>query len=246
MFSSTRRNWSGPLIFCLCLAIGLAPKPIPSPTTQVLQDVGLEEFSTAAAAPTHLPSESEQQLEELGCWGGEESERFGPIDIPGGLIVQTRCGTIHAQNTNGDTAWIVDTGAPLNDAPEFVGGELIVIGADLHLKGIDPRTGAVNWQEDSNGRASYVQIERVRRKDYALLSDMSGYDKGYQTCLLSDRENTDACDRTEPDKLALMSKNEVVRVIDVPAWSEIAVRNGRVFLVSSSATGQKRLRRVRW
>ncbi len=168
----------------------------------------------------------------LGCWGEEnDNPRFGPIRVGKNRVVDTFCGTIFMRQNDDRLVWRANTGAPLTDSPKLVNGELVVIGADLHMLGFDPETGVVNWRYDANGRLGYVQLERFGSDQYLVLVDMSGYDDSYSLCGEKYPDSFDRCPRTIPDKLWLLRKNSPQRDWSVPAESKVVVRGTRILVV---------------
>jgi hypothetical protein len=126
--------------------------------------------------------------------------------------------------------WRSNTGAPLTDSPKLVNGELVVIGFDLHVLGIDPETGVVNWKHLANGRSAFVQLERIGIDRYLVLVDLSSYDNGYYVCSEKNPESSDSCPRTIPDELWLLRKDSFLKKWSVPAESKVVVRGTQVLV----------------
>jgi hypothetical protein len=179
--------------------------------------------------------------DNLGCWGDEQDPRFGPVRLAGDRILTTICGTLYVRDPNGSIVWETKTGAPLVDTPKIVGGELVVIGNDLHLSALNPKTGAPLWEYQANGRAAYAQLERYGSGRFLVLLDMSGYDDAFQLCADKTPDGWSRCPRGTEDRLRLFRKDQRIREWSVPAGAKVEVAGGRIF-VSWRAKG-KRVRR---
>ena len=214
----------------------------------IVSNTGINKFGPASsyvptareASAEEIPSLSNElnKLNDLGCWGSEsDHRRFGPIRISRDNILTTVCGTLFVRDRQGEVIWKVNIPAPLTDEPKLIDGELVVIGYDLVRRGLDPNTGEQLWASDSNGRAVYAQTETFGKDMYALLTDMSGYESGH-TC---ERAALYECPPTEPDRISLYRRDDMLYDWAVPAGSRIEVKGDRIF---ASYRRGKRLKRI--
>jgi hypothetical protein len=195
------------------------------------------------AAPSVIQSiipPVDDNADGLGCWGDEnEHPRFGPIRVGRNRVVDTVCGTIFMRKDDDLLVWRSNIGAPLTDSPKLVDGELVVLGDDSRLVGIDSETGVVNWEHSANGRSAFIQLERFGSDKYLVLVDMSLYDEAYELCVEQNRESDATCRRTIPDTLWLLRKDFYLREWSVPAASKVLVRGTRILVVVRRGKNKK-------
>ena len=196
-----------------------------------------------ATAPPVYPTTDNLAADELsdpidlGCWRNESDDpRFGPVELSRGLVLSTVCGTIFVRTYDGKLLWSETIPAGLTDEPKLINGELVVIGNDLVLLGLDPNTGDRIWTSDSNGRSSYIQTERFGKEMYVLLTDMSGYENGNMGCF-----DLDNCPRDEPDRITLFRRDTRLYDWSVPAGSRIEVTGRHIFATYRHGKNLKRL-----
>ena len=189
------------------------------------------EGNGVAAAPGS-PGDDGGVQNILGCSGNEtENPKFGPIRLPPGRVLTTICGTLFVKDSNGKTVWKRRVPGPLSDTPKLIDGDLVVVGYDLLLLGLDPITGELRWQSMSNGRASYIQTASVGTDMYAVLVDMSGYESCFPGSVGTPPVGHGECVRQYEDFIQLYNKDGMLREWEVPAMSRINVIGTRIFAV---------------
>jgi hypothetical protein len=124
----------------------------------------------------------------------------------------------------------------------MVGNDLVVIGADLKLIGLDPKDGRIRWSFSSNGKTFYSQLVPFTKDSYFVLVDMSNYDDAHQVCLDNDPEKWDKCPRSINDELRLMHRDKVIDDWYVPARSKIEIQRNSAYATFRKGTKKERMK----
>src|SRR5688572_12570753 len=134
----------GTAIVAVLTPMNLAPPESAQPAKELVNEI----------LPTPRVEVNKDEFDnhdDLGCWGDEnEHPKFGPIRLSPDRILTTLCGMLFVHDRKGELIWKRNTYAPLTDEPKLIDEELVIIGFDLHLWGIDPNTGERNWAFDAN------------------------------------------------------------------------------------------------